>query len=143
MVVKSLLPPVFDLQLYPADAKFDVIFDQVVYKMAQYYFAVFQALFTKDNDAMRPMIGSFLAIKDPLHRSQKLLSLFEEMHSIIDKKMFYVYQTQEEFKERSKTTLLENAYQKILEDNKKSEKTKYQEKLDAELSIPLSVRKIL
>lgn len=34
MVVKSLLPPVFDLQLYPADAKFDVIFDQVVYKMA-------------------------------------------------------------------------------------------------------------
>ena len=34
MVVKSLLPPVFDLQLYPADAKFEVIFDEVVYKMA-------------------------------------------------------------------------------------------------------------
>jgi predicted nucleotidyltransferase len=38
---------------------------------------------------------------------------------------------------------LEHAYQKVLEDNKKSEKTKYQEKLDAVKSMPDSVRKVL
>jgi hypothetical protein len=47
------------------------------------------------------------------------------MHSVIDKKLYYVHKTAEEFKERSKTSLLEHAYQKVLEDNKKSEKTKY------------------
>jgi hypothetical protein len=40
----------------------------------------------------------------------------------------------EEFKERSKTSLLEHAYQRVLEDSKQSEKSKFQEKLDA---IPL------
>jgi len=74
---------------------------------------------------MRPMISSFLSAKDPLHRSRKLINLYEEMHGIIDKKMYYVHKTAEEFKERSKTSLLEHAYQKVLEDNKKSEKTKY------------------
>lgn len=37
----------------------------------------------------------------------------------------------EEFKERSKTSLLEHAYQRVLEDSKQSEKSKFQEKLDA------------
>jgi hypothetical protein len=32
----------------------------------------------------------------------------------------------DEFKERSKTSLLEHAFQKVLEDTKKSEKEKYQ-----------------
>ena len=41
----------------------------------------------------------------------------------------------EEFKERSKTSLLEHAYQRVLEENKQSEKSKFQEKLDA---IPVS-----
>jgi hypothetical protein len=74
---------------------------------------------------MRPMIGNFLAIKDPMLRSRKLISLYEEMHGIIDKKMYYVHKTAEEFKERSKTQLLEHAYQKVLEDNKKSDKSNY------------------
>lgn len=143
MVIKSLAPPVFDAYKHPEGAKFENIFDEAVYKMAQYYFAVFQALFTKDNDAMRPMIANFLAIKDPMMRSRKLISLYEEMHGIIDQKMFYVHKTAEEFKERSKTQLLEHAYQKVLEDNKKSEKTKYQEKLDAVVNMPDSVRKVL
>jgi len=89
------------------------------------------------------MISSFLSAKDPLHRSRKLINLYEEMHSIIEKKMYYVHKTAEEFKERSKTSLLEHAYQKVLEDNKKSEKTKYQEKLDAVKNMPDSVRKVL
>lgn len=125
MVLKSLLPPVFDTYKYPTDTKFEEIFDEAVYKMAQYYFTVFQALFSKENDLMRPMISSFLAIKDPMLRSRKLISLYEEMHNIIDKKMYYVHKTAEEFKERSKTQLLEHAYQKVLEDNKKSDKANY------------------
>jgi hypothetical protein len=103
MVVKSLLPPVFDMYKHPTDTPFEVIFDEAVYKMAGYYFAVFQALFSKDNDSMRPMLGSFLGIKEPMLRSRKLISLFEEMHGIIEKKMYYVHKTAEEFKERSKT----------------------------------------
>jgi hypothetical protein len=69
--------------------------------------------------------------------------LYEEMHSIIDKKLFYVQKTAEEFKERSKTSLLENAYQKVLEDSKKSDKTKYQEMLDQTKNMVPSVRKVL
>jgi len=65
------------------------------------------------------------------------------MHSIIDKKLFYVQKTAEEFKERSKTSLLEAAYQKVLEDSKKSEKTKYQEMLDQTKNMVPSVRKVL
>ena len=38
---------------------------------------------------------------------------------------------------------MEHAYQKVLEDNKKSEKTKYQEKLDEVRNIPDSVRKVI
>jgi hypothetical protein len=33
---------------------------------------------------MRPMIASFLAIKDPMMRSRKLIGLYNEMHEIID-----------------------------------------------------------
>ena len=65
------------------------------------------------------------------------------MHEIIDKKLYYVQKTAEEFKERSKTSLLEHAYQRVLEDNKKSEKTKFQEKLDEVVNMPESTRKVL
>ena len=77
---------------------------------------------------MRPMLTSFLQTRDPVHRSRKLINLYDEMHQIIDKKLYYVQKTAEEFKERSKTSLLEHAYQKVLEDNKKSEKTKEERK---------------
>lgn len=56
------------------------------------------------------MVAEFLEIKDPMHRSRKIISLFEELHEIIDKKMFYVQKMADEFKERSKTSLLEHAY---------------------------------
>jgi len=62
MVVKSLRPPVFDMFKHPTDTSFEVMFDEAVYKMAGHYFAVFQALFSKDNDSMRPQLSSFLAI---------------------------------------------------------------------------------
>jgi Lon-like ATP-dependent protease len=111
--------------------------------MGQFYFAVFQAIFSKDNESMRPMIASFLSTQDPLHRSRKLINLYEEMHDIIDKKLYYVQKTAEEFKERSKTSLLEHAYQRVLQDNKKNYKEKFQEKLDAVKNMPESVRKVV
>jgi hypothetical protein len=49
----------------------------------------------------------------------------------------------EEFKERSKTSLLEHAYQRVLEDTKKSDKSKYQEKLDEVINMEESTRKVL
>jgi hypothetical protein len=59
---------------------------------------------------MRPMFASFLSTRDPLLRSRKLISMYEEMHGIIDKKLYYIHKTAEEFKERSKTALLEHSY---------------------------------
>ena len=64
------------------------------------------------------MISDFLSIQDPMHRSRKIISYFEELHGIIDKKLFYVQKMADEFKERSKTSLLEHAYQRVLEDTK-------------------------
>ncbi len=119
----------------------ELIFDEVVYKMAQYYFSVFQAVFAKDNDSVRPTIADFLALRDPLLRSRKLIFYFDELHELIDKKLFYVNKTAEEFKERSKTSLLEHAYQRVLEDTKQTERSKFQEKLDAITNMPEATRK--
>ena len=143
MVAKSLQPPVFDMGKYPSDAKFIDIVDEITYKMAQYYFSVFQAIFSKDNESVRPMISDFLKITDAIHRSRKIISYFEELHGIIDKKLFYVQKMADEFKERSKTNLLEHAYQRVLEDSKKSDKSKFQEKLDTVINMQDSVRKVL
>ena len=90
MVVKSLQVPLFDVTKYPPKTEYVEIFNEVTFKMGQFYFAVFQAIFSKDNESMRPMIASFLQTKDPMHRSRKLINLFEEMHGIIDKKLYYV-----------------------------------------------------
>lgn len=64
-------------------------------------------------------------------RSRKIIFYYEELHQLIDKKLHYVQKMAEEFKERSKTSLLEHAYQRVLEDSKQSDKSKFQEKLDA------------
>ena len=143
LVIKSLQPPIFDVSKYPSKMERIDIFNEIVFKMGQYYFAVFQAIFTKDNESMRPMLSSFMQTQDSLMRSRKLINLYEELVSIIDKKLFYVQKTAEEFKERSKTNLLEQAYQKVLEDSKKSDKEKYQGKLDAVVNMPESTRKVV
>ena len=43
MVAKTLQTPVFDITRYPysPDVEFSATFDEIVYKMAQYYFSVF------------------------------------------------------------------------------------------------------
>lgn len=76
-------------------------------------------------------------------RSRKLIFYYEELHGLIDKKLYYVQKMAEEFKERSKTHLLEHAYQRVLEETKQSEKSKYQEKLNAIKSMTESTRKVL
>ena len=123
VVAKSMQNPVFDMSKYAPEKNLLQIFDQIVYRMAQTYFGVYQATFSKDNESVRPMVAEFLSIKDPVHRSRKILSYYQELSGLIDKKLFYVHKTAEEFKERSKTSLLEHAYQRVLSDNKKSEKT--------------------
>lgn len=117
------------------------VFNEIVYKMAQYYFSVFQAIFAKDNDSVRPSIADFLQLRDPLMRSRKLIFYYDELHELIDKKLFYVNRTAEEFRERSKTSLLEHAYQRVLEDSKQTDKTKYQEKLNAIVNMTEVTRK--
>jgi ATP-dependent Lon protease len=144
MVAKTLQTPVFEITKYTtsststpgvdptlAEPPFHEIFDEIVYKMAQYYFSVFQAIFAKDNDSVRPSIAEFLSLQDPMMRSRKIIFYYEELHQLIDKKLHYVQKMAEEFKERSKTNLLEHAYQRVLEDSKQSDKSKFQEKLDA------------
>jgi ATP-dependent Lon protease len=92
---------------------------------------------------VRPSIADFLSLRDPLMRSRKLIFYYEELHELIDRKLHYVQKMAEEFKERSKTSLLEHAYQRVLEDSKQSDKSKFQEKLDAipALAMPEPTRK--
>jgi hypothetical protein len=42
-----------------------------------------------------------------MHRSRKIISYFEELHEIIDKKLYYVQKTSDELRDRSKTHVLE------------------------------------
>ena len=41
MVMKSLQPPLFDINKYPEGAAYLDIFNEIVFKMAHFYFAVF------------------------------------------------------------------------------------------------------
>ena len=100
MVAKTLQTPVFDITRYPSsttgadgtttEVSFQQTFDEIVYKMAQYYFSVFQAIFAKDNDSVRPSIADFLSLQDPMMRSRKIIFYYEELHQLIDKKLHYV-----------------------------------------------------
>jgi ATP-dependent Lon protease len=35
------------------------------------------------------MVTDYIQIQDPLHRARKIISYFEELHGIIDKKLYY------------------------------------------------------
>lgn len=110
MVSKTLIAPTFEIAKHPVEYNLLDTFNEIVYKLAQYYFSIFQAVFTKDSESVRPQIHEFLNIQDPILRSRKILFLFEEIHSVIDKKLFYVQKTADEFKDRSKTAILEQSY---------------------------------
>ena len=61
MVVKSLQPPSFETSKYDSKGLPEQ-FNEAVFKMAQFYFAVFQAIFSKDSESMRPLIAQFLRL---------------------------------------------------------------------------------
>lgn len=41
MVAKTLQPPIFDISKFPVENRFLDIYNEIVYKMAQYYFSIF------------------------------------------------------------------------------------------------------
>lgn len=49
----------------------------------------------------------------------------------------------EDLKEKSKQSILEQAFSKMMDEGKKSEKHKFQEKLDAVVNMKDSVRKVI
>lgn len=89
MVAKSLQPPTFEAKMMESP-EFIEKFDETVFKMAQFYFAIFQAIFSKESESMRSPITEFLSLQDPLHRSRKLIEYFKELHGVMERKMFYI-----------------------------------------------------
>ena len=51
--------------------------------------------------------------------------------------------TTEEYKERSKKSIIEGALQKVVSENKKSEKDAFNEKLKAIVDMPEPIRKVI
>jgi len=56
VVAKSMQAPVFDMSKHSPDKSIIEIFDTIVYRMAQTYFGVYQATFSKDNESVKPMV---------------------------------------------------------------------------------------
>ena len=143
MVVKTLPVPNFELYRYRNEVSLYELFNQITWKMAHYYFSLFQALFSKDQKDMKLQMKRFLECDDPIMRSKKVIYLFDEFTHLLDQKCYYIQKTAEEFKERSKQAMLESAFQRILESNKSSDREIFQKLLNAIQSMPDSVRKII
>lgn len=111
--------------------------------MAHYYFSLFQALFSKDQKDVKLQMKRFLECDDPMMRSKKVIYLFDEFTHLLDQKCYYIQKTAEEFKERSKQAMLESAFQRILENNKSSDRENFQKQLDSIQNMPDSIRKII
>ena len=62
MVSKTLTAPTFEIAKHPIEFNLLDTFNEIVYKLAQYYFSIFQAVFTKDSESVRPQIHEFLNI---------------------------------------------------------------------------------
>jgi len=143
MVVKTLPVPNFEMYRYRNEVSLYELFNQITCKMAHYYFSLFQALFSKDQQDMKTQMRRFLECDDPIMRSKKVIYLFDEFTHLLDQKCYYIQKTAEEFKERSKQAMLESAFQRILENNKTSEKENFQKQLDAIKNMPDRIRKLI
>lgn len=143
MVIKTLPVPNFEMHRYRNEVSLYELFNQITCKMAHYYFSLFQALFSKDQKDMKTQMRRFLESDDPIMRSKKVIYLFDEFTHLLDQKCYYIQKTAEDFKERSKQAMLESAFQKVLENNKTSEKEKFQKQLDAVVNMPERVRKLV
>lgn len=143
MVVKTLPVPNFEMYRYRNEVSLYELFNQITCKMAHYYFSLFQALFSKDQADMKKQMRLFLECDDPVMRSKKVIYLFDEFTHLLDQKCYYIQKTAEEFKERSKQAMLEAAFQRVLENNKTSERENFQKQLDAVKDMPERIRKLL
>lgn len=143
MVVKTLPVPNFEMHRYRSEVSLYELFNQIICKMAHYYFSLFQALFSKDQDDMKEQMRLFLECDDPISRSKKVIYLFDEFTGLLDQKCYYIQKTAEEFKERSKQAMLESAFQRVLEGNKTSERENFQKQLDGVKNMPDRIRKLL
>ena len=143
MVVKTLPVPNFEMYRFRNDASLYELFNQITCKMAHYYFSLFQALFSKDQKDMKIQMRRFLECDDPVMRSKKVMYLFDEFTTLLDRKCHYIQKTAEEFKERSKQAMLEGAFQRVLEDNKTSDKENFQKMLDDVKDMPDRIRKVI
>jgi endopeptidase La len=143
MVVKTLPVPNFEMYRYRNEVSLYELFNQITCKMAHYYFSMFQALFSKDQKDMKHQMKNFLECDDPLMRSKKVIYLFDEFTHLLDQKCYYIQKTAEDFKERSKQAMLESAFQRILENNKTSDKENFQVQLDAIQNMPDRIRKLV
>jgi hypothetical protein len=56
MVVKSLAVPSFEIHKYQNPENINDIFNEIVFKMAHYYFSIYQALFSKDSKGNKAML---------------------------------------------------------------------------------------
>lgn len=143
MVVKTLPVPNFELYRYRNEVSLYELFNQITCKMAHYYFSMFQALFSKDQKDMKHQMKMFLECDDPMTRSKKVIYLFDEFTHLLDQKCYYIQKTAEDFKERSKQAMLESAFQRILENNKTSDKEAFQKQLDEIKAMPERIRKLV
>ncbi len=73
---------------------------------------------------------------DPILRGQKVVDYFVKFNELIQMKVMVIRSTSEEYKERSKKALIEGALQKVISENKKSEKDSFNEKLKAIVNMP-------
>ena len=143
MIVKTLPMPVFEMKRYSSSKSLYQILNEITSKMAHYYFSIYQALFAKDTKEIILQQQKFLDSDDPFIRANQITFLYSDFIEMLDKKMYYLNKTAQEFKEKSKKAMLENAFQKILSENKETDKEKYDKKLKAITTMPESVRKLL
>ena len=76
---------------------------------------------------------------DPIQRGQKITEYFQKFNELIQMKIMIIRSTTEDYKERSKKAIIEGALQKVINENKKSDKDTYNEKLKAVVDMPESI----
>ena len=70
-------------------------------------------------------MSDFLRSSDPFERSQMIAKFYANLNELLDKKMFYIAKISEDYKEKNKKIILENAFQKVLSEGKGSDKERF------------------
>ena len=54
-----------------------------------------------------------------------IAKFYANLNELLDKKMFYIAKISEDYKEKNKKIILENAFQKVLSEGKGSDKERF------------------